>query len=48
MGIMISPKEFNEAIKEVEISEWRHLSVGEIYEIVDYVIMESPTRFARA
>ena len=30
----------------MEISEWRHLSVGEIYEIVDYVIMESPTRFA--
>ena len=39
---MISPKEFNDAIKEVEISEWRHLSVGEVYEIVDYVIMESP------
>ena len=41
-NIMIGVKEFNEAIKEVEISEWRHLSVGEIYEIVDYVIMESP------
>ena len=41
-NIMISIEEFNDAIKEVEISEWRHLSVGEIYEIVDYVIMESP------
>ena len=41
-NIMIGVKEFNDAIKEVEISEWRHLSVGEIYEIVDYVIMESP------
>ena len=41
-NIMIGVKEFNEAIKEAEISEWRHLSVGEIYEIVDYVIMESP------
>ena len=41
-SIMISVKEFNNAIKEVDISEWRHLSVGEIYRIVDYVIMESP------
>ena len=41
-NIMISIEEFNDAIKEVEISEWRHQSVGEIYEIVDYVIMESP------
>ena len=39
---MIGVKEFNDAIKEVEISEWCHLSVGEIYEIVDYVITESP------
>ena len=41
MGKMISPKEFNEVIKEVEISEWQHLSVGEMYEIVDYTIMEA-------
>ena len=40
---MISQKELNEAIKEApEISDWRHLSVGEIYKIVDYTIMEAP------
>ena len=40
--IMITPEEFNKAIKEAEtMTKWRDLEVGRIYKILDYHVFES-------